>query len=224
MNKIQSLIKICGIKSQGDLQLSIECGAGAVGFIVGQYQQGRDFIEIELARELIEATSQQVLSVLVTLETELLKVKNLIRIAAPCAVQLHGNTSAADIFRLRDAFPELMILKAFHLRTEQDLDFGRQFEEAVDGFIVDAIDQQTGRTGGTGCLVDWQLAREVVQNYSVPVILAGGLSAANVSEAIKTVRPAGVDVNSGVKGADGFKDRNKVESFICNARSAFAEF
>jgi phosphoribosylanthranilate isomerase len=83
----------------------------------------------------------------------------------------------------------------------------------VDAFLLDSININTGQVGGTGQTHDWTISREIARRVRRPVILAGGLNPENVAEAIRLVAPFGVDVNSGTKGADGFKDAEKMRAF-----------
>jgi phosphoribosylanthranilate isomerase len=80
----------------------------------------------------------------------------------------------------------------------------------VDGFVLDSVNVATDQVGGTGKTHDWSVSREIVTRYpDIPIILAGGLNSENVRSAIEQVRPFGVDVNSGTKAPDGFKDLGK---------------
>jgi phosphoribosylanthranilate isomerase len=93
----------------------------------------------------------------------------------------------------------------------------------VDAFILDTYDPATGASGATGKTHDWAVSRRLVAISPRPVLLAGGLHPANVAQAIRTVRPAGVDAHTGVEGADGRKDPDRVRAFLAAARAAFAE-
>ena len=89
----------------------------------------------------------------------------------------------------------------------------------MDGFITDTYAPETGASGATGRTHDWAVSRRLVQLSPKPVILAGGLTPANVRQAIATVGPAGVDVHTGVEDASGRKDRGKVLAFVAAARA-----
>ena len=92
----------------------------------------------------------------------------------------------------------------------------------VDAFITDTFDPVTGASGATGKTHDWEISRRIVEHSRHPVILAGGLTPENVGDAIRLVRPAGVDVHTGVEDDQGRKDRRRVEAFVTRARDAFA--
>jgi phosphoribosylanthranilate isomerase len=94
-------------------------------------------------------------------------------------------------------------LKAEHVRggnADTLIDEVRRYEASVDSFITDTFDSVTGASGATGRVHDWEISRRLVASSARPLILAGGLNAGNVRQAIRTVRPAGVDVHTGNRG------------------------
>ena len=88
----------------------------------------------------------------------------------------------------------------------------------VDAVLADSANPRTGQVGGTGRVHDWRVTARLGAELAVPLILAGGLTAQNVSEAIAQVRPYAVDVNSGVKGPDGYKDPARLRDFMAAVR------
>jgi phosphoribosylanthranilate isomerase len=103
---------------------------------------------------------------------------------------------------------------------EEEVD---DYSPYVDAFITDTFDPETGASGATGKVHDWNVSRRLVEVSPKPVILAGGLNSKNVREAIAWVKPAGVDVHTGVEGPDGSKDSGLVYAFISEARKGFEE-
>ena len=95
------------------------------------------------------------------------------------------------------------------------------FAPWIGAFITDTFDPSSGASGATGKTHDWKISRRIVQSSPKPVILAGGLHPKNIEEAIHRVRPAGVDVHSGVENQQGFKEYVKVQQFVTRARHAF---
>ena len=89
-----------------------------------------------------------------------------------------------------------------------------------DCLFLDSINTKTNQFGGTGLTHDWNKSAEIVRNSKLPVVLAGGLNPNNVKEAIKIVKPYGVDTNSGCKGKDGFRDEENTYLFIKNSKEA----
>ncbi len=93
-----------------------------------------------------------------------------------------------------------------------------------DAIILDSRDAATGHIGATGLTHDWSISARIAQAASVPVILAGGLTPENVAEAIRVVRPAGVDAHTGLERSDGTRDFAKIEAFTRAALAAFSHF
>jgi phosphoribosylanthranilate isomerase len=97
----------------------------------------------------------------------------------------------------------------------------KPFESVVDAFILDTLDLANGKVGSTGLVHDWNISRNIVKEVSRPVILAGGLNPENVGEAIRFVKPYGVDASSGLKDSNGFKDEKKVINFVHRAKDEY---
>jgi phosphoribosylanthranilate isomerase len=105
-------------------------------------------------------------------------------------------------------------LKAFRVRSFEDIDRMLEYDGVVRGFLLDAWVK--GAEGGTGETFDWSIAREAVKTLSSPVILAGGLNPGNVRDAVSMVAPWGVDASSGVEVSPGRKDIDKIRLFVKN--------
>jgi phosphoribosylanthranilate isomerase len=152
-----------------------------------------------------------VLPVGVFVNEEAEKVRTLMDECGFGLAQLHGDESAAYCQNLGRP-----TLKALRLKDRGTFLALAEFQGRanVRGFLIDTFSDQS--YGGTGQTADWTLAQEVAR--SAPVILAGGLNPANVAEAIRMVRPYGVDVSSGVEKSPGKKDHHKLKAFIEAAR------
>jgi phosphoribosylanthranilate isomerase len=117
--------------------------------------------------------------------------------------------------------PKLKILKSVHVLSLDSIEYPKPYLNLVDGFLLDSFNPATDQVGGTGLTHDWSISEKIVGRYSsTRMWLAGGLDAANVRAAIVAVKPSGVDVNSGTKGADGFKGPGKLRDFISAAKEA----
>jgi Phosphoribosylanthranilate isomerase len=212
-------VKICGIRRAEDALLAAEAGADAVGFLVGQRYNSPDFVTPSLAAEMARDLPSSVEAVLVTHVAEVEEIEQLVRDSGLTTIQLHGEINPASIAILRSRIPNLKVFKSVHVVSGESAQYPDRFREVVDGFVLDSINTATGQIGGTGLVHDWSLSRDIVTRYpNVPFLLAGGLNPANVRCAIKAVRPFGVDVNSGTKSADGFKDPPKTREFIREAK------
>src|SRR6185503_19707235 len=132
------------------------------------------------------------------------------------AVQLHGPVARPEIARLRALAPDLLVIKSLVVRPDNAdalVDDVAELGPHVDAFITDTYDPATGASGATGRTHDWTVSARLVEISPRPVILAGGLTPRNVAAAVARVRPAGVDVHTGVEGPDGRKRRDLVEEF-----------
>jgi phosphoribosylanthranilate isomerase len=202
-------IKICGITNAEDADAAVKGGADALGFVM--YRKSPRWVDPSAARAIVAGLPPFVLAVGVFVNEEADRVRALMDECGFAFAQLHGDESALYCERLgRPA------LKALRLKDRATLLALAEFQGRanVRGFVIDAFSDQA--YGGTGQTVDWALAQEAAR--STPIILAGGLNPANVADAIRVVRPYGVDVSSGVEQSPGKKDPHKVKAFIEAAR------
>ena len=212
-------VKICGIRRYEDALIAADLGADALGLLVGQRHNSPDFISAAVAREISRTLPPSVEAVLVTQITEVDEIERLLRQSGITAVQLHSEITADSVANLRTRFPDLKVFKSVHVISAESVRYPDGFSKVVDGFVLDTINVATDQVGGTGKTHDWSISRKIVERFpDIPIILAGGLNSKNVRSAIESVHPFGVDVNSGTKGSDGFKDARKMREFIREAK------
>jgi phosphoribosylanthranilate isomerase len=213
-------IKICGITSVAEASLAERYGADAIGLLVGRRHRARDFLKRDLARKICESVVPLITPVLVTHLEEPNEILRLAQ-AVPCPVlQLHSDLSPSLLATLRDRLRPKKVIGKVTVQSRDALDRAREIESSVDAIVLDSIDPTTDRVGGTGITHDWSLSAKIVANCKVPVMLAGGLTPENVAEAIHIVRPAAVDVNSGVERPDGHKSEERLSRFVETVRAA----
>ena len=212
-------VKICGVRRQEDALLAAELGADAIGLLVGQKHNSLDFISATVAGEIARALPPSMDAVLVTHLKEIDQLERLLQQSEITTIQLHSEIAPSSVERLRHRLPGVKIFKSINVISADSVAYPDAFKKLVDGFVLDSINLATNQVGGTGKTDDWSVSRQIVMRYpEVPIILAGGLNSENVRSAIERVRPFGVDVNSGTKAADGFKDPRKMEAFIVQAK------
>ena len=212
-------VKICGIRRQEDALLAAELGADAIGVLVGQKHNSPDFISATVARDISRALPPSVEAVLVTHVEDVDEIERLLQQSEITTIQLHGEIAPSSVEGLRDRIPHLKVFKSVNIISADSVAYPEAFAQLVNGFVLDSINLATGQVGGTGKTHDWSVSRRIVMRYpDVPIILAGGLNSENVRSAIEQVHPFGVDVNSGTKAPDGFKDPRKMEAFIVQAK------
>ena len=220
------LIQVAGIHDRAEAALVQECGIHYLGFPLRLPVNREDLTEAEAAA-IIRSFRPPVRGVLITYLDEAEAIGGFCRSLGARMVQLHGDISAAELARLRELDPGLTIIKSLvvgmhPMSVLQGLVI--ELGPLVDGFLTDTYAPETGAAGATGRTHDWEVSRRLVELSARPVILAGGLTPANVGQAISVVRPAGVDVHTGVEDATGRKDRGRMLAFVAEASAAFEEY
>ena len=206
------LIKICGITNLDDANAAVDAGADALGFMF--YRSSKRFIEVSVARSLVEQLPARIAKAGVFVNPTDAEVHEVIAATGIDTLQFHGEETPEFCSRFRP----LRIWKAFRMESAESLRVVRRFPEA-DAWLLDS--HVAGNHGGTGHGFDWDLAI-TAKLKGRPVILAGGLNPDNVAAAVAHVQPFGIDVSSGVESSPGKKDHGKIAAFIAAARSAVA--
>lgn len=208
-------IKICGIRRAEDALLAAAAGADAIGILHGQEHPSPDFVDLATAQQILSVLPPFVSGVLVTHVSNPTAVLQMIRELGVATVQLHSDMRPADVRLIRQAMPTLRLLKSCHVLGKESLQTPLEYLELVDGFVLDTYNPTTGQVGGSGVTHNWELSREIIQAFPQrPFLLAGGLTASNVAQAIAMTKPYGVDVNSGTKAPDGYKSAESLSQFV----------
>ena len=200
-------LKVCGITRLTDALHAVNHGATALGFVF--WPRSPRCVTPQAAADIVAALPSTVMAVGVFVNEPVEGINAVARQVRLSAVQLHGDEPPAYAAAL--AWP---VLRAVTLDSARDAGEAWGPETTL---LVDAADPE--RRGGTGVTVDWLQAATLARERRV--VLAGGLTPANVGEAIESVHPYGVDVSSGVEEAPGVKDLDKVARFLKQAREAF---
>jgi len=196
-------LKLCGITNQQDASAAVELGVDALGFIFAKSPRQ---IEPEKARTIIGSLPPFIVSVGVFVNEAPEKIQQIAAFCGLDMIQFHG-----------DETPEICgefmprAIKAFQLKDESSLEQIKPYYGKVRALLFDTYSNE--KRGGTGKTFDWDLAVKG-RVPGVPVILSGGLSPSNIGEAVSTVKPYAVDVNSGVEKSPGIKDHNLMEQLM----------
>ena len=197
-------VKICGITSEEDALLAVAMGADAVGFVFAPSPR-------QMSPNAVAAITRrlppEIFTVGVFRDEEPRRVVEIVNQAGLDAAQLHGRESFEDCGYVSVRVP--LVIKAFAAGDER---LARAAEYGADIVLVDAP------SPGSGKVFDWRLAEGAPKGRRL--VLAGGLNPENVSDAIRTVHPWGVDVSTGVEASVGKKDPTKVRVFVQAARAA----
>lgn len=216
-------IQVAGVSSLEEALFLEQLGVDALGFTVRLPEGVHDGLTEAKARSIIQALPPFVTSVAITYVSDARSALELARYLGVTALQLHGDFPASELEMVRVAAPHLKIIRAVSVVGPEAMAVARSWERRVDALILDTYDPATGRRGATGKTHDWMLSAEIVRNVRVPVILAGGLTARNVADAIRTVNPWAVDTHTGVEDAQGRRDFAAMEAFVESVRRAELE-
>ena len=220
-------IKICGITNLEDALLAVDAGADALGFVF--YEGSPRKVDPSTARQIVEQLPQRVEKVGVFVnvpETKMAEVVNEVGLTAlQCSVRSQNGFKFGNNVRILVPLSVPLLLENQTRLQGLTAEFTRMAEArkpkgGLDTFLLDASTAE--RPGGTGRTFAWRRIVPLVQvmSKSVKVIVAGGLTPENVGEAMKTLRPWGVDVASGVEASPGRKDAIKVRAFVRAVRVA----
>jgi phosphoribosylanthranilate isomerase len=210
-------VKLCGIMEASHALVAVEAGADFVGMV---FAPSRRRITSDKGREIsqaLKALPARPLIVGVFVNAPPSEVNQLTRLCGLDYVQLSGDEPVEYMKGI-----EKPIIKAIHIKGEPALELLSGMEEGYKALgsdrLIYLLDSRVGEMyGGTGRVADWDIAAEIASRF--PIILAGGLSPQNVSQAIRKVKPWGVDVSSGVE-TDGVKDMAKMKAFVQIVRDA----
>lgn len=200
--------KVCGLTREADVDAVVDAGADAVGFVVDVPVDSPREIGVERAAALVERVPPFATTVLVTMPRAPQRTIDLVARVGPDVVQCHGDLPPGDVAYLRSRV-DAHVLKAV---DADDVESAKQYVDVADALLVDSADADGG--GGTGETHDWERTRAAVRDLDAPVVLAGGLNAENVADALDVVDPFGVDVASGVESSGGVKDHDRVRAFL----------
>ncbi len=203
---LRTRVKICGITRPGDALAAAQAGADAIGLVF--YPPSPRYLSLERAREIRDVLPPFVQTVALFVNADGAQVSQVIGRVHPAMLQFHGDE--APDFCAQFGLP---FVKACRMKQGVSaLEYLRPFSRAAAWLF----DSHVPEYGGVGESFDWSL----VPATDKPVILSGGLARDKVAEAIRRVRPWGVDVSSGVESAKGIKDAAKIAAFIAEVRNA----
>jgi phosphoribosylanthranilate isomerase len=204
---MRTRVKICGITRAEDARAAARAGADAIGLVF--YPPSPRYLSTERAVEIRDALAPFVQTVALFVNPDAAQVAQVLQRVRPALLQFHGEETPQFCSQFGTPF-----VKACRVRPGVDaLEYLRPFSRAAAWLF----DSHVPEYGGVGEAFDWSL---VPATQERPVIVSGGLSRENVAEAVRRVRPWGVDVSSGVESAKGIKDAAKIAAFIAEVRNA----
>ncbi len=201
-------VKICGITNIDDALVAVDYGADALGFVF--FKGSPRFISPKDAASIIKKLPPFVQAIGVFVDESPEEIRSVKAASGIDLVQLHGDEP------LESCGVCGRVIKAIRIKSLESLSPLEQFRKHVSAFLLDAYTPD--KLGGTGMIFNWDIAVEAKRFGKI--ILAGGLTPNNVAEAVRHVRPYGLDVSSGVELTKGKKDLKKVKLFIERAKGA----
>lgn len=224
------VVKICGNTNLEDVIMADKAGADFIGVVV-EVSASRRSVSRQVAKELFKTSTiaRKVMLLCNHSVDEALTIQNEVRTEI---VHLTGDESPLTVKEILSRNPSLKIFKSLHLPAGgvEKADIKKLIEKAHDYkfagaslIVLDASDPARNLFGGTGKRVDWDSAREFTVLSPLPVLLAGGITPENVCEAIKKVKPYGVDLASGVESEPGKKDPAKIKLLFDNIQKCLQD-
>lgn len=220
---MKNLIQVAGIIDKEEAAMLMNAGVDYLGFPLRLPVNKEDSTEEEAA-EIIKIIQPPYKAVLITYLNDAEEIINFCRKLNVGVVQLHGKICKEELMKLKKLAPNLEVIKSLVVAANNYKELETMVYELsdwTDAFITDTFDPVTGAEGATGKTHDWSISKNLVMLSPKPVIIAGGLNPSNVKQAILEIKPAGVDVHTGVELSNGRKGTELVKSFIAESIKGF---
>jgi phosphoribosylanthranilate isomerase len=207
-------VKICCISSVDEARLAIRLGATALG-LVSEMPSGPGVIPETLIADIATTVPPVIATFLLTSRTDPAEIVTQQRLCRVSTIQICDSLPRGAFAELRRSLPGVSLVQVIHVIREESVAEALEAAGEADALLLDSGDPSlpVKELGGTGRKHDWSLSARIVRDCPIPVFLAGGLTPVNVAEAIRTVRPFGVDLCTGVRTA-GALDEEKLERFM----------
>lgn len=207
-------VKICGLTDPADIPAAILAGASYVGFVF--FEKSPRHLNLSTAAEMAAAVPDDITTVALTVDADDEMLDRLTKAVPLDMLQLHGRESPARVAEIKARYG-LPVMKAIGIATETDLTQIDFYSKVADQLLIDAKPPEgADRPGGNAVAFDWRLIAD--RPWTVPWMLAGGLTPDNVAEAVRLTGADQIDVSSGVERAPGIKDADLMRLLIDNAR------
>lgn len=225
-----TLVKICGLSTPATLDAALAAGADMVGFV--RFARSPRHVELDRGRELSRQAAGRAERVLLMVDPTDAELDESLAAIAPDLIQLHGGETPARVAAIR-ARSGVPVMKALAIAEASDLARIAPYRGAATRILLDAKPPKGAELpGGNGVAFDWRLLEGLSRpalcvalgaaGPDLPLMLSGGLTPENVSDAIRVSGLAAVDVSSGVESAPGIKDPDRIAAFVEAARAAVA--
>ncbi len=209
-NRVKFYVKVCGLKTVVAVDAALDGGASHIGFIF--FKKSPRNIEPDQAARLRKHVGERAKTVAVTVNASLAELAEIVEIVNPDILQLHGSETPEKVAEIKARYG-LPVMKAFAIRTLEDMAVSLKYSNVADILLFDAKPPKgSDLPGGNGVSFDWSLLANF--NTEAPIMLSGGLNADNIIEAVSIAHPEGVDISSGVESSPGVKDIELISQFL----------
>ena len=211
----ETSVKICGLTSLADVEAAAVAGANYVGFVF--FEKSPRNVSVSQARALAIEVPMGIAKVALVVNATDAELDEITSAVPLDILQLHGKETPERVAEIKKRYG-LPVMKAVGVADESDLPALESYSAVADQLLIDAKPPKNADLpGGNGLAFDWRLIAG--REFSVPWMLAGGLTPENVAEAVRMTGTQQVDVSSGVESAPGVKDAARIRRFIEGARS-----
>jgi len=215
-------VQVAGVSSLDEALFCADVGVEALGFTLEVPGGVHDGLTWDKASEIIQKVRQRILTLVITYLNSADTAGVLVKTVNPHAIQFHGGISDEQLAIFCKRHPGTKTIGRVTVWNANAVAEAVCFNPSLwDGIILDSRDPLTGRIGATGITHDWSMSSEIVKVSTLPVILAGGLNPDNVAQAIRVVKPCGVDAHTGVEDRNGTRNLSKIRAFTQAALAAF---
>jgi phosphoribosylanthranilate isomerase len=211
------LVQIYEVTSPEEASSLVSLGVSNIGVLVGKGKFPREQ-SYAATRQIFAAVPASAIKCALSLAHEVAELAEVVEETRPDILHLGTRPDAlppSQVTGLKTRFPDLKIMRTIPVRNERDIDVAKSYEGIADFLLLDTWKPGEPEIGACGLIHDWAVSRRIVTEVNIPVILAGGIGPENVSEAIRIVRPAGVDSKTKTDLPGGTaKDLQKVRALI----------
>ena len=208
----EHFLKVCCISSPEEAQMALENGADFIG-LVGPMPSGPGILSLDEISQIVRAIPAEATTVLLTSSSDVSAIIADYNQVQTKAIQLVRELSVSELTAVRAALPDVILLAVVHVEDASAIERAKSYEDSADYILLDSGKPTAGILGGTGNTHDWSVSKRIVEEVKIPVLLAGGLNAENVKDALEGVNPHGVDLCSGVR-TNGHLDPEKLRDFV----------
>jgi len=199
---VRTRVKICGITRPQDAAVAVQYGADAIGLVF--YDKSPRAVDVEQAQQIVKQIPAFVSTVALFVNADPGYIKQVLNTVNIDLIQFHGDETAEECGLYSKRY-----IKA--VRMHDDMDLHQQCQRYVNASALLVDSYHPGIAGGTGAVFDWG---RIPGDLGLPLILAGGLQAENIRQAVDEVKPYAVDVSSGVEFDKGLKDEALINAFM----------